>query len=198
MKLLIATHNRGKLREYRELLADFDLEIFGLDKAGITRDVEETGTTFTENAILKAETYATMAGCLTLADDSGLAVDALNGEPGVYSARYGRPEFDDAGRRAYLLEKMQAMPDAPRTAHFVCVIAVHDPRTGQTHTLEGSCQGHILHEERSRGYGFGYDALFVPDGHSETFAELESEVKNKISHRGKAVAQLPGLFARIL
>jgi len=116
----------------------------------------------------------------------------------VYSARYGGHGLDDGGRRRLLLEKMKDVPDEKRSARFMCVLAVHDPRTGKTHTIEGRCEGHILHEERSRGFGFGYDALFVPDGFTETFAELGPEVKNGISHRGRAVAQLPGLLAKLL
>jgi XTP/dITP diphosphohydrolase len=198
MKLVIATHNKGKLREYRELLAHFDLEVIGLDEAGVTEDVEETGTTFDANSTLKAEAYAGMTGALALADDSGLVVDALNGEPGVYSARYGGPGLDDAGRRRLLLDKLKDVPYEKRSARFMCSLALHDPRTGKTHLLEGRCEGTIVHEERDRGFGFGYDAVFVPEGFNETFAEMSSDVKNGISHRGKAVAQLPDLLSKVL
>jgi XTP/dITP diphosphohydrolase len=198
MKLLVATHNKGKIKEYQELLSSLPVELVGLDEAGITDDLEETGTTFTANAILKAEGYAQMAGIMAMADDSGLVIDALDGRPGVYSARYGKPGLDDAGRRAVVLDEMIYVDDNQRTARFMCVIALHDPRNGQTHTVEGVCEGRILREERDEGYGFGYDALFVPDGYVETFAEMTSDVKHRISHRGRAVAKLPALLEKIL
>jgi XTP/dITP diphosphohydrolase len=198
LELLIATQNRGKVREYQQLLADVDFDVIGLPDIGLdTMDVEETETTFAGNAILKAKAYAAASGKLSLADDSGLVVDALDGAPGVYSARYGKPEFDDAGRRAYLLENLKDVPDAQRTARFKCVIAVHDPRTDTTYTVEGTCEGIILQEERDAGHGFGYDTLFQPNGYSQTFAELTPDVKNRISHRGQATAKLPDVLKQI-
>jgi XTP/dITP diphosphohydrolase len=198
LELLIATQNRGKVRDFQQLLAGIDFEVIGLADIGLdTMDVEETETTFAGNAILKAKAYATASGKLSLADDSGLVVDALDGAPGVYSARYGKPEFDDAGRRAYLLENLKDVPDAQRTARFKCVIAVHDPRTDATYTVEGTCEGIILQEERDAGHGFGYDALFQPNGYSQTFAELTPDVKNRISHRGQATAKLPDVLKQI-
>ncbi|MCU0512157.1 MAG: RdgB/HAM1 family non-canonical purine NTP pyrophosphatase [Anaerolineae bacterium] len=196
-RLLIATHNQGKLREYRDLLAHRLPDIVGLAEAGITHDVDETGTTFAANALLKAQAYAALAGLPALADDSGLSVLALDGAPGVYSARYGGDGLDDAGRRAYLLAQMQAVPAAERAAFFTCVIALHDPHSGRSAIVSGRCDGHILTAERSRGHGFGYDALFVPQGLSETFAELNPTDKHRISHRGQAVAQLPALLAEV-
>jgi XTP/dITP diphosphohydrolase len=197
MKFLVATHNQGKLRELRDLLAQFPtLEIVGLGDVGVTQDIEETGTTFTENAVLKAQGYAALTGLLTLSDDSGLAVHALAGRPGVYSARYGGAGLDDAGRRAVLLNEMQTVTE--RSAEFVCVIALHDPRTAQTYTVEGRVQGQILHEERSAGYGFGYDPLFVPDGHELTFAQMPPAAKKLLSHRGRAVAQVPPILVRLM
>jgi XTP/dITP diphosphohydrolase len=198
LELLIATQNRGKVRDFQQLLADIDFEVIGLADIGLdTMDVEETESTFAGNAILKAKAYAAASGKLSLADDSGLVVDALDGAPGVYSARYGKPEFDDAGRRAYLLENLKDVPDAKRTARFKCVIAIHDPRTDMTYTVEGTCEGTILHEERDGGHGFGYDALFQPKGYSQTFAELVPDVKNRISHRGQATAKLPDVLKQI-
>jgi XTP/dITP diphosphohydrolase len=198
VELLIATQNQGKVREYQRLLADVGFEVMGLADIGLgSMDVEETGTTFAENAILKAKAYAEVSGKLALADDSGLVVDALNGAPGVYSARYGKSEFDDAGRRAFLLENMRDIPDAERTAHFTCVIAVCDPRTATVYTVEGRCNGHILQAERDGGKGFGYDALFQPNGYTQSFAELAPEEKNRISHRGQAVAKLPDVLKQI-
>ncbi len=196
MKLLIATGNPGKLREYRRLLENLDYDIVGLADVGLgDMDVEETGETFSENATIKAQAYAEASGLLTLADDSGLVVDALDGRPGVYSARYGEPGLDNAGRRAYLLREMQAVPDTERTARFVCVIALHHPETGKTYTTEGTVEGRIIHEERDAGKGFGYDPIFQPAGHNLTFGELDDEVKNSISHRGRAAQQVPGVLA---
>lgn len=191
-QLLIASQNVGKIREYQRLLADLPLTVIGLKDVGLgDMDVDETGTTFTENALLKATEYGQAAGVLTLADDSGLEVDALNGEPGVYSARYGQPGLDDAGRRAYLLGKLADVPNDQRTARFRCVIAIFDPATGQSTTVNGACEGVILHADRDAGQGFGYDAIFQPDGYDQSFAELEMTVKNRISHRGRAVENLP-------
>ena len=198
MELLIATQNQGKVREYQRLLDGIGFEVIGLADIGLgSMDVEETGTTFAENATLKAKAYAEASGKLALADDSGLVVDALDGAPGVYSARYGKPEFDDAGRRAFLLENMRDVPDSERTAHFTCVIAVCDPRTDTLYTVEGHCNGRILQAERDGGKGFGYDALFQPEGYTQSFAELAPEEKNRISHRGQAVAKLPDALSKI-
>ncbi len=196
MELLIATHNLGKLREYQALLPGYAL--IGLSDVGLGAfDVDETGSTFLDNAALKAVQYARASGRITLSDDSGLCVDALNGAPGVHSARYGGHGLDDAGRRAYLLAQMAHVPDAERTARFVCVIALHDPRTDQTYAVEGTCDGHILQEERGSG-GFGYDALFVPDGHHLTYAEMLPEQKDAISHRGRAAQKLIPLLRDVL
>jgi len=196
MKLLIATGNAGKLREYRRMLQNLDFEIVGLEDVGLKGlDVEETGMTFIENAILKAEAYGAASGLLTLADDSGLVVDALDGRPGVYSARYGGAGLDNAGRRAYLLQEMATVPETERSARFVCVIALHHPEKGETHTTEGTVEGRILQEERDAGTGFGYDPVFQPDGYDLSFAEMPADEKNRISHRGRAAAQVPGVLA---
>lgn len=198
MKLLIATHNQGKLREYRQLLSHLPFEIIGLAEAGIADDVEETGDTFAANATLKAQAYAQMAGCLALADDSGLVIDALEGRPGVYSARYGTPGLDDAGRRALVLHELAAVPTEKRTARFMCAIAVHDPHAAKTTLVDGVCEGHILFADHDGGYGFGYDAIFQPNGFAQSFAQLPPEEKNRISHRGKAAAQLPDMLAQFV
>lgn len=198
MKLLVATHNAGKLREYRQLLTDLPFEVIGLDDAGITDDVEETGDTFEANAILKARAYAQLANCLALADDSGLVIDALDGRPGVYSARYGTPGLDDAGRRAFVLNELQNIPHEQRTARFRCAIAIYDPQTAKLQLVYGVCEGHILLADQDEGYGFGYDAIFQPEGFTKTFAQLPPQEKNRISHRGKAVAQLPEVLAQFL
>lgn len=198
MDLLIATQNQGKLREYQRILGDAGINVIGLKDVGLgDLDVEETGTTFAENAVLKAKAYAEASGKLALADDSGLVVDALHGEPGVYSARYGDASFDDAGRRKYLLEKMQDVSENERSARFKCVIALYDPTSEQVHTVDGACEGEILLEERDAGKGFGYDALFQPDGFTKSFAELEADEKNRISHRGQAAKKLPEILAQL-
>ncbi len=196
MELLIATHNLGKLREYQALLPGHVL--VGLGDVGLgALDVEESGSTFLENAALKAVQYARASGRITLSDDSGLCVDALNGAPGVLSARYGGAGLDDAGRRAHLLAQMRSVPEGQRTARFVCVIALHDPRTGQTYAVEGVCEGRILTEERGAG-GFGYDRLFVPDGLNLTFAEMPPAQKDALSHRGRAVQKLLPILCEIM
>jgi XTP/dITP diphosphohydrolase len=201
MQLLIATQNPHKRTEFQALLdgipyelvlpADIDLRDF---------DVEETGSTLAENATLKARAFAQASGLLSLADDSGLFVDALNGEPGIYSKRYGGPGLDDSGRRRRLLEALQDVPDAERTARFEAVIAVSDPMAatpqGELIMVHGICPGKIIYEDRGTG-GFGYDPLFIPDGYDQTFAEMDPALKDRASHRGLAAAQiLPLLIAR--
>jgi non-canonical purine NTP pyrophosphatase (RdgB/HAM1 family) len=186
-ELLVATQNPGKLREYENLLADLPVTLLSLDDVGLgDMDVEETGDTFAANALLKARAYAEASGKLTLADDSGLCVDALGGAPGVFSKRFGEPALDDAGRRRALLDALRYTPDDERDAYFACVIALVDPLTGTEHHVEGRCNGYILHEDRDDGHGFGYDALFLPDGYDRTFAQIPRAEKNDMSHRGDA------------
>jgi XTP/dITP diphosphohydrolase len=194
--LLVATQNRGKLREYQRLLTEYTL-LTTVDAGLGDFDVEEIGATFAENAILKARAYMQASGLITLADDSGLAVDALDGRPGVYSARYGGPGLDDAGRRAKLLADLRDVPDDRRTARFMCVVAVARPGVDEVLQVEGRVEGRILHTERGTG-GFGYDALFQPDGHAQTFGELAAEVKDGLSHRGRAVTALKPLLDDLL
>ncbi|MGB1289087.1 MAG: RdgB/HAM1 family non-canonical purine NTP pyrophosphatase [Aggregatilineales bacterium] len=195
MTLLIGTHNPGKLKEYRRLLPALNIPIIGAGDIEIPLpDVEETGTTFEENAILKAKTYAELSQHITLADDSGLCVDALDGRPGLYSARYGTSDLDDAGRRAYLLDEMRDVPDEKRTAYFICVIAVYDPTREKVLTVEGRCTGQILREDRTEGYGFGYDPVFIPDGYDKTFGQMQPEMKNGLSHRAIAAEKLAALL----
>ena len=186
-KLLIATHNPGKVREYRALLADLPLEVTYLDAEGITLEVDETGATFAENAILKARAYAATSGLLTWADDSGLEVDALHGAPGVYSARYGAPAArSDADRVRYLLDKLVGVKEADRTARFRCVVALATP-AGEVRTVYGACEGRIATAPRGEN-GFGYDPVFLVAeyDYTVTLAELEPAVKNQISHRARA------------
>ena len=183
-KLLIATHNQGKLREYRLLLADLGLTVVSLDDVGITHDVEETGTTFAENAILKARAYAALSQLWTWADDSGLEIDALDGRPGVYSARYGGPGLSDPERHANVLAELRPFPPAAWTARFHCVVALASP-DGHLVTVEDAVEGVIT--DRQRGdHGFGYDPIFYMPQFGATMAELDPAFKNRISHRGKA------------
>jgi XTP/dITP diphosphohydrolase len=198
MELLIATRNIGKLREYEKLLADLPVTLLNLDDVGLGEmDVEETGDTFAENALLKARAYAEASGKLTLADDSGLCVDALGGAPGVFSKRFGEPGLDDAGRRRTLLDALRYTPDDERGAYFACVIALVDPKTGTERHVEGRCAGHILTEERDDGHGFGYDALFLPDGYDRTFAQIPNDEKNEMSHRGDAGRKIVPIIREI-
>ena len=198
MRLLIATHNAGKLREYAQLLAGFGAEVVNLHDIGLSHlDVDETGDTFKANALLKATTYARASGIITIADDSGLEVDALGGAPSIYSARYGGEGLDEAGRRAYLLAQLVDVPDEARTARFVCVIALYNPLTGAFATCEGVCEGRILHQDSEGAGGFGYDKLFVPDGYTQSFAQLPAEQKNAISHRGRAMQGVPQALAAL-
>lgn len=198
-KLLVATHNPGKVREYRALLADLPLEVTYLDAEGIAFEVEETGHTFEENAVLKARAYAAATGLLTWADDSGLEVDALGGEPGVRSARYGAPEVTgDEGRYRLLLSRLEGVPEAERTARFRCVVALAWP-DGRAVTAEGTCEGRIALAPRGQ-HGFGYDPIFlVADyGYQRTMAELEPAAKNAVSHRGRAARAARALLEEAL
>ena len=182
-KLLIATHNQGKLGEYRELLADLPLQVVSLAEQGITYEAPETGQSFTENAVLKALAYAEMTGLWTWADDSGLEVDALNGEPGIYSARYGGLDSEEA-RYRLLLERLGDVPPAQRTARFRCTVAIALP-AGEAFTAMGTIEGTIAAAPRG-SQGFGYDPVFVIENSNLTMAEISSELKNAISHRGRA------------
>jgi XTP/dITP diphosphohydrolase len=185
MKILVASHNPGKLKELAELLAGLPIQWVTLDDVGITHEIEETGDTFEANARLKAEGYAEMSNLLTLADDSGLEVDALGGEPGVYSARYGGPGASDDDRYRLVLEKMRDVPPGKRSARFRCVIAVAAPGDG-IFTADGVVEGEVAFEPRG-SHGFGYDPIFWMAEYGATLAELGPEIKNQVSHRARAV-----------
>lgn len=187
-KLLVATHNLGKLAELRSLLAELPFDLVGLSCVENIIEVEETGTTFIDNAKLKAAGYAIQTGLLTLADDSGLEVDALNGRPGVLSARYGGDVGFDK-KMQMLLGEMDNAASHSRAARFVCSIAIAAPNGNILHTTEGICLGKIAAGPNGDG-GFGYDPIFVPDGFNETFGELSGAVKQKISHRARAFEQI--------
>lgn len=196
-KLVLASRNKGKLEEFSELLADLPLEIVGVDEFPDVPEVEETGITFKENAILKATIVGEAIGKMVLADDSGLVVDALNGEPGVYSARYGKPEWDGRGRYLYLLEKLAEVPETQRMARFVSVLVLYDPLTKRMETVEGTVEGSITTVPVGEN-GFGYDPVFFVPEFGCTMAQLPFEVKNRISHRGRAIAKLRPLLTKFL
>ena len=185
MKFVLATHNPGKLEEMSDILSQFDIEVVTLKDLGLTVDVEETGETFAENAMLKAKAISQAAALPAIADDSGLCVDALNGGPGVYSARYGGPELDDRGRYMLLLNSMRGQ--TTRAAHFACAVACAFPN-GDELTAEGTCGGTIAFAPMGEN-GFGYDPVFFVPEKAKTFAQLTAEEKAEISHRGKALAE---------
>ena len=185
-ELLIATGNKGKVAELRSLLAGLPLRLRDLAEFPSVREVEETGQTFSDNAALKAQGYAEQTGLWTLADDSGLEVDALGGAPGVYSARYGGEGLSDADRVTRLLEELSKTTVEERRARFVCVIAIADPRGQVMNLSTGTCEGRIVHAPRGT-HGFGYDPVFLPDGFEQTFGELTAEIKHDISHRALAL-----------
>ncbi len=195
MPLLIATRNPHKLQELRELLRVADGQLLSADQLPALPDVEEDGATFVANALKKARTLCAASGLWTLADDSGLEVEALQGAPGVRSARFAGVQGDDAANNPKLLEALAHQPC--RTAQFRCVLALVAP-DGREWTVEGTCRGRILEAPRGR-HGFGYDPLFLPDGATRSFAELTEQEKNRVSHRGHAIAaarrEWPAWFA---
>ncbi len=183
-KLLVATNNPGKLREYVSLLDGLPFELTTLAKAGIADDVEETGSSMEQNAIQKASVYSALSGLITLADDSGLEVDALGGEPGPFSRRYAGDDVSDRERNDFLLTKLRSVPWEGRGARFRCVIAIATPE-GRVETCEGVCEGVIALDSRGEG-GFGYDPIFHLPELDKRMAELTLEEKNEISHRARA------------
>ena len=183
MKFILATHNPGKLREMADILSHLGVEVVSPADVGITVEVEETGATFAENAMLKAKSICAASGLPAIADDSGLCVDALNGGPGVYSARYGGEGLDDKGRYTLLLNSMRGQ--TTRAAHFACAIACAFPG-GKTLTAEGRCDGAIAFAPLGEG-GFGYDPVFLVPEKGKTFGQLTAEEKSEISHRGRAL-----------
>lgn len=182
-KLVLASHNQGKIDELSQMLAPYGVKILSARDLKLP-DVEETGETFAENAALKAETISEYTGMPCLADDSGLCVDALDGRPGVYSARYAA---DNNARINKLIGELKESGKADWSAHFSCVLALKIPHQ-KTKFFEGRVDGKII-ENRRGSEGFGYDPVFVPDGYERTFAEMSKEEKAKISHRGKALLQ---------
>jgi XTP/dITP diphosphohydrolase len=191
-KLLLATNNKGKAREYKNLLSGVPFELVTPAEVGISTEVAEVGKSFEENARLKATTLARESGLLALADDSGLEVDALGGEPGTLSARYAGEGASDEDRANYLLTKLEGVPQEKRTARFRCVIAIATPE-GDVELCSGECDGFIALEPRGEG-GFGYDPVFYLPELGKTMAELPLETKNKISHRGRAAQKASQLL----
>ena len=188
MRFVLATHNPGKLREMGEMFRDLGVEVVSPSALGIPVDVEETGTTFLENALLKAKAICRAANLPAIADDSGLCVDALNGAHGVYSARYVGEGLDDRGRCMLLLNSMRGA--TTRAAHFSCAVACVFPN-GDTLTTEGRCDGSIAYAPLGDG-GFGYDPVFLLPGTGKTFGQLSQEEKSAVSHRGKALKEFAG------
>lgn len=195
-KLLIATSNPGKLVEIAAILADSAIDLVMPIELGLQLNVQEHGQTYAENAALKAQAYASASGMPVLADDSGLEVDALDGAPGLHSARYSPlPGASDADRRRYLLENLLGKP-RPWTARFRCVVALASPHS-QVHFSEGLCEGEIIPQERGT-HGFGYDPIFLLPARGLTMAELPPVEKNRISHRARAVLAAKPLLAELL
>ena len=194
MKLLIATRNRGKKREYARLLEGLDMQLITLDDLGVTKTIKEDGASYTENALLKARGYAAATGLVTLADDSGLEVDALDGAPGVLTARYAGQGATDEQRYSLLLEQLKDVPHEHLTARFRCVIALAWP-DGRVEITEGICEGRITREPRGE-HGFGYDPVFYVPEYGCTMAELPPEIKNRISHRARAAAAASEILSR--
>lgn len=184
-RIIFATGNQGKMKEIREILAGLDAEVVSMKEAGVQAEIEENGTTFEENAVIKAKTICQLTGEIVLADDSGLEIDYLNKEPGVYSARYMGEDTSYRIKNQSLIDRLEGVPDEQRTARFVCVVAAAFP-DGRVKTVRAAMEGRIGYEEKGEN-GFGYDPIFYLPEYGCTSAELSLEEKNKISHRGKAL-----------
>jgi len=195
-KLVVATRNPGKVVEYAELLHNLAVSWLGLTDIQLDGDVEETGTTFEENAIIKAQEYSSRSGYLTLADDSGLEVDALDGSPGIFTARYGGSELTPIERYLYLLKRLSGVPWDQRTARFRCAVAVAQEGT-LIGTASGSCEG-MIGLEPVGSQGFGYDPIFYVPDKGLTMAQLAPSEKHLISHRGRAITSIGPLLLKML
>lgn len=191
-KVIFATGNEGKMKEIRMLLGDVDVEVLSLKDAGISLDVEENGVSFGENALIKARACAFRTGMLALADDSGLEIDALNGEPGIYSARYMGEDTSYHIKNRSLVERLSGVPEEERTARFVCAIAAVEP-DGTERLTEGIMEGRSGYEEKGVN-GFGYDPIFYVPEYGITSGEMDAEQKNKASHRGKALKKMKDML----
>lgn len=187
-RIVFATGNAGKMREIREILSDLELEVVSMKEIGIDIPIEEDGITFEENALIKARAVARQCGEIVLADDSGLEVDYLNGEPGIHSARYMGEETPYSVKNANIISRLEGIPDEKRTARFACAIAAVFP-DGQEMVTSGEIKGRIDYEEKGKN-GFGYDPIFYVPEFGKTTAELSDEEKNSISHRGRALRKM--------
>jgi XTP/dITP diphosphohydrolase len=196
-KLLVATQNKGKVTEFAGMLSDLELDWLSLADLNTSQDIAETGHSFRENAIIKAQAYARLTGYLTLADDSGLEVDALQGRPGIYTARYGGPGLSHAQRYHLLLRELKDIPWPERSARFRAVIALVAADGSLLGTAEGVCEGVIALEPAGDG-GFGYDPVFYLPDRGQTMAQVGSAVKHQISHRGRAMKSIEPLLRRVL
>jgi len=194
--LLLGTRNPGKVIEITSILANSDWSFSSLEEFPNVGEAEENFTTFAENAIAKAQFYASATGVCALADDSGLEVEALGGAPGVFSARYAGAHASDADRRSLLLSELGKTGDSNRRARFVAVVAISKPNGEVLNVSEGICNGTITFAPRGTG-GFGYDPLFIPDGYTQTFAELPDTIKNQISHRARALRGTRGFLSQL-
>lgn len=195
LRLVLATHNEKKKRELLQILENTGVEVITLQEYPGAPEVEEDGLTFRENAIKKAAAIGEYTGCIAMADDSGLEVDYLGGQPGVFSARFAGEPSDDEKNNQKLLNMLEGVPLPERGARFRCAIAIVFPG-GRTETVEDVCEGHIGTEPKGQG-GFGYDPLFFPEGFDQSFGELPPEVKHRISHRGKALQKASALLRNI-
>ncbi len=187
-RLIFATGNADKMKEIRMILADAGYEILSMKEAGIDVDIVEDGSTFEENAIIKAKAISKIAGCVVLADDSGLEVDAMDGAPGIYSARFEGVDTPYSVKNKIIMDRLEGLPEEERTARFVCAIAAAWP-DGRVITKRGTIEGRIAHKPAGDN-GFGYDPIFFVPEYGKTTAELDPEEKNKISHRGKALRMI--------
>lgn len=193
-KIMIATKNKGKIAEFKQFFSKNNVEVVSLLDLEDAPDIEETGKTFEENAALKAEEISRRFNIAVLSDDSGLIIDALDGRPGIFSARYAGEPTDDKENIKKVLGELSEVPTAERTARFICVLAIAVPDQ-ETVFYKGYCEGTIGHTEKGEN-GFGYDPIFIPNGYTTTMAELSPDEKNKISHRKNAISQLEkGLYS---
>lgn len=195
-KIIFATSNEGKMKEVRDILKELDLEVLSLKDAGIDIDIDENGTTFEENAILKAETVCELTGEIVLADDSGLEVDYLDKAPGIYSARFMGENTPYIEKNNYIIDQLKNVDIKQRSARFVCVIACSFPN-GNTFTRTGIVEG-VIAEKISGSNGFGYDPIFYVPEYNCTTADMSIELKNQISHRAKALKSIKELLVKIL
>ena len=194
-KIVFATTNAGKIKEIKEILSDFDVEVASMKEMNITADIEENGATFEENSLIKARAVSKLTGLPALADDSGLEVDYLNGEPGIYSARHLGRDTDYDYKNNYIIKKLKDAKDEERSARFVCVISLVLP-DGREFVKKGVMEGRIGYEIKGEN-GFGYDPIFYLPEYGKTSAEISAEEKNKISHRGKALSAMKELIASL-